>query len=344
MTLLTPYAIDGAQHSARLFRRQLQQASSGAAGISRPGDFKVLPLNVPGAGFRVSAGGVLIPSRDSGVAYRETYGVENDGEISVLDVPGTGSSGGRTDMVIVEVTDPSMQAVSYPVPDEPLTAAYSRVRVVQNVPANAKSIADVPALANVTGYACALIKWPASTGTITAAMITDLREVALPRSIRVLRNINLTEKGTGDRQHINVGGAYPLGGDTWPQEAENAGILDIEIPAWATHMAYTLSWTQLNRRGGTGNAYGQMWLQVGAHVDPDVWRGQNSQWDMDENAATHNTSMFVSDTAKIPTALRGKIKRFYPRASLLVGAAVASPACYWASSFSLDVTFEERSV
>ena len=60
MTLLTPWAIDGARTSAARARQAQYDATGGAEGVSRPGDLKVSALDVPGLGVQIAGGGALI--------------------------------------------------------------------------------------------------------------------------------------------------------------------------------------------------------------------------------------------------------------------------------------------
>lgn len=339
MAWLVPYVINGAAHSAALFRRQAQRPATDQVGVSRPGDLKVTQLPAAATGFRIAQGGLSLPSRFPGRG-RESYGVENgDAVIDVTDVPGTGSSA-RRDAVVVELLDPNYLPITHA---EAELTNYMTVHVVQGVAAGAKTIDNIPSFNNRTAYVLAFINWPANTTAITNAMIEDARRTANPILGRVLRAINLSEKGSGYRTPINATSAYPAGGETWPQEAVEAGILDIEIPADATHMLYAITWSQLSTFGGFGRAWGGMWLQIGRTDDPDNWKGQLSQWDTVENASS-TMMMRVAETRVIPAELRGKTKRFYPRVNRTEGVADGSPRLTWASSFEVDVTFESRAV
>lgn len=310
MAFMTPYVVNEAAHSARLFRRQLQQASSGAAGVARPGDLKVSALNVPGAGFRVAPGGVLIPSRDAG-ADRETYGVENDSEITVTDVVGTGSQAGRTDMVIVEIMDPEMSAVTYPIPPDPLEAPYTQIRVVQNVPATAKTVADVPALKNVTAYAIGLIKWPKSTGTITEAMITDLREVAVPRRSEVVFARPRIAEDNGADMYLRR--SLADGGEVFPGGAGIPNQFEVDVPEWATHMIIDAKWMTISYKAGA-DPHGRYWIEFGDEYRPHTWpNGRQYEFTTQEfafNAPKTNDirtdHWLLMDTRKVATKLRGK--------------------------------------
>ncbi len=344
MTLLTPYAIDGAQHPAAVFRRQLQYALGDGSGIARPGDFKVLPLNQPGRGVRISAGGVIIQSRESETASRETYGVENDGEFEFFGgdgatgIPGTGSGETRRDMIVVEIRDPEMAGV--PEPSDWDAAEFSRIRVLPGVPAGVTRVEDLtnPAYANLTAYCLAVIVWPASTTTITAGMIQDAREVQNPRTKRSLRTFALTAQ---DGSTITATTAYPTGGQTWPISAE----LDwgpIMIPSWATRARIIMTWAGVNETAG--NAWGQVWVQVAPTVNASNRKTQAVAWNSVAGNDSSRSTYIASDDIAIPAALRGAPQRFYPRATKTSGPAAAASRLDGGSSMILDVEFYEAAV
>lgn len=324
MALLVPWVIDGAKHSARLFRREHQQMVGVGSGVSRPGDLKVSALAVPGAGFRVAAGGGTAQSRDTDSTERESYAPINDAQISVLDLPGTGSSGGRRDLVILEITDPEMSSVSYPAPVEPKGtgawldgATFNRITVIPGVGAGVTSLNQITtgAFANVTGITLAAINYPPSTATITNAMIEDLREVQLPREKTVVRAFGVG--GTADK--LTALGAYPAGGTTWPNQTMAETNFRIDIPEWATQASVimTVAGVQMNNVTTLGgDAAGWFWVQLGLSADPSVVRTEPTRWDADAKAAQHRTVFRTADTITIPAGLRGTTQRFVPRANV----------------------------
>lgn len=306
MGFITPYVINGAAHSAALFRRQAQRPASDQAGVSRPGDLRVSPLNVPADGFRVAVGGASIPSRYPG-RERESYGVENaDTEITVTGVVGTGSQATRRDAIIVEVLDPNYTAITH---EDAAPLNYTQVRVVQNVATSARTIADIATLDGVTGYVLAFIEWPASTGTITASMISDARSLSRPQEKTVVRGINLSTTQT-----VTATSAFPSGGQTFPAEAEADGELDILIPDFAVEMTVLQSWNQVVYPG-KGNAYGDMWLQIGSTNDPTNIKTDATRWSADDSTIADRGTVAHSVTLRVPENLRGRRVRFYPRAN-----------------------------
>ncbi|MCS3426738.1 hypothetical protein [Leucobacter aridicollis] len=271
----------------------------------------------------------------------------NDAQIVVSDVPGTGSSGARRDLVILEITDPEMESNTYPAPSTSEGwqdgGNFCRVTVIPDVdsmvPAAQRPVKSLDQIttgpyANVTGVTLAAIKWPASTGTITNAMIEDLRKLQAPRSERVLRAVNLDAL-----QRLSNVNPPPAGGQTFPNEfTGDAGM--IPIPAWATHARIVMTWGSVRF---VAAASGLMWVQVGANVDPDVFRTQVGSFD---SGAVSRDTWVVADTCKIPAGMRGTDKWFFPRAML--SAAIPTdanrPYVNSTSSIVLDVEFFEATI
>src|SRR5699024_922068 len=180
MAFGTPWAVGGgAQHEVEVARQQTHDSTGGAEGISLPGDLKVRPLATPGTKVRVAPGGALLLNRYPGGAG-QTYAVRNDAEVEVS-VTATGSSGGRSDLVVARVLDPQYEGQPPADPDE---FDYSMVEIVEGVSSSATSAED--AGLNYPAVALARIDLPASTGTVEADHLTDLREMARPRSKRFL--------------------------------------------------------------------------------------------------------------------------------------------------------------
>lgn len=346
-----PWVIDGADHSARLFRRAYQESVGDGSGVSRPGDLKVSALSVPGQGFRVAPGGGVAQSRDTLASARETYSAINDAQIIVEDVVGTGSGSTRRDLVVLEITDPEMESVEYPAPTDPEGSGgwqdgdtFCRITVIQNVdalvPQSERPVTSLDQIrsgdyANVTGVTLAAINWPKSTGTIAPSMIEDLREVQNPRTRTEVRSFNLTGPETKER----VTAQYPAFA-TWPPQSETAGDLDVFIPAWATVMKVVMTVSGFVAPGA-GNAYGRFAAQIGANVNPNKVVTQETRWSLDGTAAAYRDSVRVADTRAVPAALRGTTQRIYPRANREFGTALQGIYADWATSVDFTVVFQE---
>lgn len=328
---LTPYAVNDSVIPAEGLRRFYQDQTQGAAGVSRPGDLKISALNVPGTGVRVAAGNSVIPCRAPS-RDRESYGIPLLAEgvymgESGTGIPGTGSSGGRRDMIIHEITDPSLPVTFTPRAEIP-AGVLSKISVVPGVPAGAREVKDVPALNNVTAYALAAINWPASTGTITNAMIEDLRQVAQPRREIHTRNYEMV---AGESSAITATTPYPQGA-TWPSHAEvDDAWARLLIPEWATQMRIVMTWNGVVIPGGAAN--GWVWVQVGTNTNPDRVLTQGRRWN------TSRDGWRATGTVAIPESLRGTVQGFFPRATRLAGSNATAPVLDSASGLDLLVEF-----
>ena len=160
-----PWAIgNGAENSVELARADAFVGSSGATGIVDPTDFKVVALPTPGAAVRVRKGTGVIRNIYPG-AFGQSYVVQ---EQSNTDVPvaATGASGAATKYVYVLITDSQYGGQA---PSSVENGPYNDYAVTTTLPSNQPYLL------------LARINQPASTATITNAMITDLREVANPK-------------------------------------------------------------------------------------------------------------------------------------------------------------------
>jgi len=279
----------GAQHSPEVARLLAYAATSGAEGLVEPGDLKVSALSVPGASVNIAPGAALIRNRAAG-GTSQTYVARNPIQDTVKIAATSGSK--RSDLIVAQIEDPFMAGEPWQDPADPTVGPYIFTRVISNVPAGTQRLQDVPAYAGRSAVTLARIDIPASTGTITNAMITDLRRVALPRSQREL----LQAQSTGGPSTTAVD---PLNTSTykaWPRAAS----WEVEIPEWATHaqvrgdvQSYVLK---------VGNAVGTLRAaflgQVGRVSSFDEnWGGSSGQ-------NTRN-SLGFAHVFEVPAAMRG---------------------------------------
>lgn len=219
----TPWMIaGGAQHSADLGRTLAFAATSGEEGVVLPESLKVTPQPTPGSSVRIAPGACLMLNRSLASPHGEQSYVGRAGTSTTLAVPSTGGVG-RTDLVVVRVEDP--QYAPWQTPSNPVTATYFKPFLVQNVPANTRTAAELN-----LGYpavALARLVIPASTTAITSAMIYDVREVAQPRSKRALLS---HYPGPKNWMGPGVTNSSPgWNGTLWPY-----GAWTVDVPVWAT--------------------------------------------------------------------------------------------------------------
>lgn len=347
MAWLVPYVINGAAHSAALFRRQAQRPATDQVGVSRPGDLKVTQLPAAATGFRIAQGGLSLPSRFPGRG-RESYGVENgDAVIDVTDVPGTGSSA-RRDAVVVEVLDPNYMAVTH---EDAALTNYMKVHVVQGVAAGAKTIGNIASFNNRTAYVLAFINWPANTTAITNAMIQDVRELANPKRTEVVyARPRIGADESSGQQFLTVKDS--TGGEYFPGGAGSPNEFTVDIPLWATRMVIDAKWITVLLKG---NPWGSCWIEYGdeyrAHTWPNKQQyefttqkfGFHSPATTDEKSA----NFLVMDEVPIPAKLRGKRITFVFKASRRDESQINSShqvRMLWDSGLGCRITFAESAL
>jgi hypothetical protein len=276
----------GAEHPpevGRLLAYAAVQSNEGVVGIT---DLRVTAQAAPAASVQVAAGACTLLNRYPGggqQSYIARAPIAED-----LVVPGTGAAGGRTDLVVVRIDDPQYPGVAAPasVQDGPYVSTY----LIQNVPAGTQTAAELN-----LGYpaiALARITQPANNASITNAMITDLREVANPRTARHIFAYNL---GAGVTDVQNTSAA---GGEQWP---DSPGWV-VDVPEWATQARIVATWAQVLVPAGnaTGNLWARLGTAAGDHVDTPTTR-----YDTPGSTQASRSSFTVAATVAVPAGLRG---------------------------------------
>lgn len=247
---------DGYEHPVELGRMLAYLSSGGASGVIAAHDLKVTPLDVPGGAVRVMPGAAVMASTYAG-GGQQSYAARMPvaGEV---DIPETSSAGGRSDMIVARVEDPQYAG------SEPGV----RIERVGNVAADAKTVADI-GLA-YPAVALARVTLPASTGTVQAAHVTDLRCMANPRRLSGSKVVfpagNVAEQ-TAHR--IPDGGSY----EAWPIRPGDRPV--IFVPEWATHLTVIVHMSGVTYTGDTRSVagvrvgLGSTWSQNGILVEED---------------------------------------------------------------------------
>lgn len=347
MAWLVPYVINGAAHSAALFRRQAQRPATDQVGVSRPGDLKVSQLSAAATGFRIAQGGLSLPSRFPGRG-RESYGVENgDAVIDVNDVAGTGSSA-RRDAIVVEILDPNYRPVTHEVA---ALTNYMEVHVVQGVGAGAKTIDDIATFNNRTAYVLAFINWPESTTAITNAMIQDARSLANPkRSEALYARPRIGADETSAQQFLT--GKDSNGGEYFPGGAGSPNTFQVDVPEWATRMVIDASWMTVMLKG---NPYGSHWIEFGDEYKPHTWPNQRQYefatqqfgFNAPDSTDIKSTNFLLMDEVPVPAKLRGKRVTFAFKASRRDETQINASnqvSMLWNSGLGCRITFAEAAV
>lgn len=244
----TPWVVGGgATHSPEVIRNALYASTQGSEGIVAAADLKVAPLSTPGSSVRVLPGSGLVLNRANGGA-QQTYAFRAPTETNVA-IAATGSTAGRSDMVVVRVEDPFVAGSTYATPANPATAQYVFPRVLSNVPASAVASPEAARLylAGIGAQsmiALGGVTLPASTGTVTGSHLTDLRYLALPRTSRELLSAQPTVAVLSSTTFVR-----------WP--LYNPRIV---IPVWATWASIVAT---VSGAGVTSNVDGAARVRMG---------------------------------------------------------------------------------
>jgi hypothetical protein len=247
-----PIATQGAEHSAQQFRMMIKDLARDNQGVTTGSDLKVTALSTPGAGVQVGDGSAVIAGKISPVqGYYNAYNIGSD----TVDIAATGGTG-RSDMLVLRVEDPDYEGDRNPGGENPDPIVFFEV-----IPNVSSSATTVPA-----GYSAvplARIDIPASTATITNAMIKDLRQVANPRRERILT------------PYYAFGSLVEISGtsSTWKTHP-NLTLATLDIPSWAAVAKIVFSVTNL--RLADGAVFGAFRFMLGTEeAGQEVWIDDN---------------------------------------------------------------------
>lgn len=302
-----PILTNGATHSAQQFRMLVRDLARGAEGVTQGDDLKVTQLSTPGTSVQVSDGSGVVRGRVN--TFQGSYAVCNTGAALV----GISSTGGspRSDMLILRVEDPEYEGTLNPATDQ---VAY--FQILSGVSSSATTIPD-----GRTGIPLARIDIPASTSTITNAMIKDVRVVANPRRDRQL----YTQSPTS--------GSSQIGGTTLVYSAfTTAAGWNIAVPDWATTARIRLDVGGL--RLATATWFGNLRATFGASLTMQPVIVDDNQ------SGVRRVTALTADTLTIPSAYRGTTQLLRAQAAGSTGN-VGTVSVDASSTLIADVEFFE---
>jgi hypothetical protein len=309
MTLFPrPILTNGATHPAQQFRMLVRDLANGAEGITQGDDLKVIQRATPGGGVLVGDGSGIVKGRAN--TFQGHYSACNIGSVDVT-IAATGGTG-RSDMVILRIEDPEYEGSLNPATDQ---IAY--FQVISNVSSSATAIPD-----SRTGIPLARIDIPASTSTITNAMITDLRKCANPRRSRTLVTQSPASISTG------------IGSSLTYSYFSTAAGWNIAIPDWATKAIVKIDVSPL--RYDLGNFYGQISATFGASLNV-----QATTLDDNQGTGARRIPAIMADTLTLPTAYRATTQLLRVRAAGLTAGQAARIYVDSGTTLVADIQFEE---
>ncbi|WP_055693983.1 hypothetical protein [Streptomyces prasinopilosus] len=304
-----PILTNGAHHPAQQFRMLVRDLSAGAEGITQGDDLKVVQRSTPGGGVTVGDGSAVIRGRAN--TFQGHYSVCNIGSASV-DIAATGAGAGRSDMVIVRVQDPEYEGTLDPQVDQ-----ITYFQVISNVSSSATTIPD-----GRTGIPLARIDIPASTSTITNAMITDLRRVANPRRQRTVLTQSPAGQSTG------------IGSSTTPSYFSTAAGWNIAVPDWATKAIIKIDVSPI--RYALGNFWGPLSATFGSSLTL-----QSVTLDDNQGTGVRRIPAILADTLTLPASYRGTTQLLRVRAAAQEAGQAARIYVDSGTTLVADVQFEE---
>lgn len=310
----------GAEHSTNVARNVAFAAFGGTEGIVSPKDLQVRALAVPGSSVRIAPGTVAIQNRASG-ARDEMYVARLPAE----DTIGISSTGGlgRSDLIVARVENPN-EGESWPAPGDVKSGPYVFTRVIPGVPNTTTTAAQLGLGHSMV--ALARVDVPASTATITQAMVTDLRSMS---AIRAKREFG--QGGSGSGNLTNTINTYT----NWPPNAVTTCV----IPDWATHMRAVGLVSGVVASGtvqitcGTQFNYavsGQSPLNIGANA-----------WATDNTAGAERITFSCGhDDYPIPVGMRGKAVTIRLQTQRITNSSATTISA--SGAFVIDVEFVSK--
>lgn len=289
----------GAEHSPAIARMLAYITLQGCEGVVDPLDCRALSMPVPSNRIRVMPGAFSVLNRAAG-GDRQTYLGRVTSQEEIATTP-TGSSGPRSDLVIIRVENPHESGETWPMPANIANGPYVFVRIIEGVPGNTFNVKGLNL--GYSAIAIARIDIPASTSAITQAMIKDLRSIAKPGGER----LDEATPGNPDGQVVIPGtpSTAPLNATdntamvNWPAQAGN---IQIPIPANATSMDYTVKYNNIINNVDTILGHFQLGTVDGLLNSP-LGKFVASTFNI---GTQRRTNQEVKGTMAIPAALRGK--------------------------------------
>lgn len=285
-----PYFVRNAQHSAEVMRVVAYIGANGGEGVVSPTDCKVTASAIPDGNIHINPGAIACLNRFPGGAS-QAYVARNVGD-EVKALTAQGSSGVRYDLIAMIVEDP--QYAGQPAPASVTDGPYPKTAVYSNVPASTTKLSEVAP--NQSGYALARVKFDISDGTVSPGDITDLRELAAPRTFLVKKTIN----GVATGSFPGALGVAPTGA-SWA----------VKVPSWARRATMEARWSSLvytDTSSGGGRASGTAAVALGTSVSGAA------QWQEDATAANKPVTgtIFVAEDIDV-TAMAGTTQNLQAR-------------------------------
>jgi hypothetical protein len=295
-----PWFVNGGDHTPAVARLLAYAATQGAEGVVEPADCKVVAKAAPSAAVDVLPGAIIAPNR-AATAGRESYLAQNP-EAEEIEITPTGSSGGRTDLLIARIEDPDFVGAR---PEDPSKGPYIFTRKIEGVPANTTRVQQLAGHTNDTAVTLARITRPANRTVVEPGHITDLRKISQSRNVA-----KTFMTGMNDAPFKQVAIVFP----SWGAYLNVA----MDIPEWATHFSAVATIAGIQVGGQTAGAIA---LALG-YDQPGQVTGAATQYDENSGASAANPQRFTHMCAisgKVPASFRGTSKNLTLLANIFPG-------------------------
>lgn len=300
MTLLPAFAVEGAQASGAMLRTVSYAGTAGQTGIVNPGSFKV---TASGGSVKVAPGAAVAATRYAGSPSYNSYTMMST-SVETIPIPATGSGGGATRYIIARIDDPEHGGQV----DE--TGIFWRLEQVGSITGLAFPFVPL-----------AKIVQPASTATITNAMIEDLRKVAVPRRDRFPVTIeNAAVQNLTSSTYVD-----------WPSSSN----ISVAIPEWASEAIVRCDILEALHTN-SANTDGKMTLMLGSQPAYTSERRYDAVW----AGSTSRTDHTIVSAFQIPEDMRGTTQPLRVRGRRLNGTGYLRADTY--TQVVYDIEFLER--
>jgi len=316
-----PWAIGGGSAMpAEILRLVSWAALGGQEGVFSSADLRISALETPGTSIRALPGACSIGNRALN-ASKELYIGRLFSQDVVSIVPT--SATGRSDLIVVQVENPYISGEPWQIPEDPADGPYIFTRVISNVAATVKKVADLNL--GISAITLARIDIPPSTGTVIQSMIKDLRTVVNPMTGAVQPPDDGGDGDDGDPVVVCPGGDGDDDGDDdndvcdstqttyipWPFTANT----DIAVPTWANYADITvtvISALAQNHGGSWGGLFGFIRLILGGIAQEEQTFACNTEGRQD--------IVWQKVNVPIPAAQRGTTQHFHLTHRMIAGA------------------------
>jgi len=336
-----PWAIGGGSAMpAEILRLVSWAALGGQEGVFSSADLRISALETPGTSIRALPGACSVGNRALN-ASKELY----VGRLFSQDVVAIAptSATGRSDLIVVQVENPYISGEPWNIPEDPANGPYIFTRVISNVAATVKKVADLNL--GISAITLARIDIPPSTGTVIQSMIKDLRTVVNPMTGAVQPPDDGGDGDDGDPVVICPGGDGDDDGDDDNDPLESTqtsyipwpftGNTDINIPSWANYADITVTVISAladSGGGSWGGLFGFIRLILGGIAQEEQSFACNTEGRQD--------IVWQKTNVPIPAAQRGTTQHFHLTHRMLSGAGRLLSTR--STKIRFDVKFKQR--